>query len=520
MSRLLSSVSAMSLLSLAAAASPSSPAVVASAAVIAISAPLATASAQDVTDDIDDDFEDDDDDFDAGDDLDDFEDFDDGFEDTVGELDDDFGDFDDSIDDDLDDGFENDLDEDGDDFDDDDDDFDDDDDEEEDDLDDDDRDDDDDLESDDEESGRGLDTGAAISLDEQGYPARPSELLAFNLNDDDLAIARDLGFEVLERRELRGVGATIDRLGTPGDLDTRAAAEALEEAAPAAPFDYNHIYHLPEGETTDISDTNAGLSIGGSQSGIGVKIGVIDTMVDVNHPSLVGRSVTVRDFAEAGGRDQQHGTAIASILVGHDERAAYRGLLPGADLFAANVFSSDKDGRPQTSAFAMLEALDWIADQDVGIINVSIAGPDSAVLSAMIDVLAERGQIVVAAVGNDGPAAPPVYPAAYDGVVGVTAIDMQDKVYRRAGRGGHVDFSAPGVRVRAAHADGGYAFMTGTSFATPVVAGLLASEMPNPTPNAALQIDTMQARTRDIGAPGRDDTYGHGLLQTRAVLDK
>ena len=350
-----------------------------------------------------------------------------------------------------------------------------------------------------------------FEYDQLGFPARSNEILAFDLGEDELAIARDLGFELIERRELAALGGSIDRLKVPKDFSLPGAVDALDSALPAAPFDYNHIYLLPEGEA-DENQAGQNTSIGQPQIGQGIRLGVIDTMVDTAHPSLLDQTVTVRDFAGDGGRDTEHGTAVVSILVGKDADQAYSGLIPGAEIFAANVFTIGDTGLPSTNTFAMVEALDWVASQDVGVISISIAGPDSAVIAEAIKRVHARGQVVVAAVGNDGPAAPPLFPASYDGVVGVTAIDLNQRVFRRAGRGDHVDFSAPGVRVRAANAEGGYALMSGTSFATPVIAALVALRVDDRPLEADRLVQELSRSVRDLGSPGKDPVFGYGLL--------
>lgn len=455
-------------------------------------------------DDDDDDDDDSDDDFDGDDDFDDDDFGDDDFEDDdFGDDDagdDDFGD-DDVGDDDLDDdaGDDDDSGSAGD---------------------DDDRDDndrfDDDIDEDDFDEDEIQFEGASgidpddFDFDERGFPARSNEILAFDLGADDLAIARDLGFELIERRQLTALGGSIDRLRVPSEFSLPRAVDALEGALPAAPFDYNHIYLLPEGNAA--TDPGQTTPIGEPRSGSGIRLGVIDTLVDTRHPSLRGQSVTVRDFAGTGGRDREHGTAVVSILVGSDPVSDYSGLIPGAEIFAANVFALGDGGIPATDTLAMVEALDWLSGQNVGVISISIAGPDSAVFAEAIDRVQSRGQVVVAAVGNDGPAAPPLFPASNDGVVGVTAIDLDRRVYRRAGRGDHVDFSAPGVRVRAAAARDGYASMSGTSFATPVVAALVALQIAARDPDAGSKLSRIARSVLDLGDPGKDEIYGHGLL--------
>ena len=389
--------------------------------------------------------------------------------------------------------------------------------------DDDDRDDDDDDDEDDDDvEDRGADAfeeAAGLEpddydFDDQGYPARSDEILAFDLDADDLAIAQDLGFELIERRELTNLAGSIDRLRVPPTLSFPDAVNALDGALPAAPFDYNHIYILPD-DLADGPAEEAGpvTPLGTPGSGEGVRIGVIDTLPDPEHPAFHRQSLTLKDFAPPGGRDSAHATAVVSILAGVDPAEGYSGLAPGADIFAANIFSVGTDGLPLTDAFIMLEALDWLAGQDVGVINMSIAGPESAVVAEAIRRLEARGQIVVAAVGNDGPAAPPLFPAAHESAIGVTAIDLRGTVYRRAGRGDHVDLSAPGVRVIAAQPDG-YGPVTGTSFATPVVTALMALSVPQRTDDATDVVSRFVRTARDLGESGRDDIYGYGMVTT------
>jgi subtilisin family serine protease len=119
----------------------------------------------------------------------------------------------------------------------------------------------------------------------------------------------------------------------------------------------------------------------------------------------------------------------------------------------------------------------------------------------------------VAAVGNDGPAAPPLYPAAYPDVVGVTAVDGHRRVLIEAERGPQVMFAALGADLQAAGIGRGYVAVRGTSFAAPAVAALLAPMVPAPDRSASLgAIDVLAKRAIDLGPPGRDLTYGFGLV--------
>jgi minor extracellular protease Epr len=145
---------------------------------------------------------------------------------------------------------------------------------------------------------------------------------------------------------------------------------------------------------------------------------------------------------------------------------------------------------------------------------MSLAGPPNRVLEAAAAALVERGVIIVAAAGNGGPKADPGYPAAYPGVIAVTAVDSTDTVYRRAGRGPHIDLAAPGVDVWTAASVSGAKPKTGTSFAAPFVTAAAAMALGRePEMDVAALTAMLAGSARDLGDPGRDDVYGFGLIQ-------
>jgi subtilisin family serine protease len=162
---------------------------------------------------------------------------------------------------------------------------------------------------------------------------------------------------------------------------------------------------------------------------------------------------------------------------------------------------------------ALVEALGWLVQEKVAVINVSLVGPRNALLEKVVGDLVRAGYLIVAAVGNDGPAAPPLFPASYQGVVGVTAVDAHRHVLLEAARGPQVMFASPGSDLAAASGDHGYAAVRGTSFAAPIVAALLAAGLPAPDASgAAAALDALAKTAIDLGPPGRDLTYGFGLV--------
>jgi hypothetical protein len=161
---------------------------------------------------------------------------------------------------------------------------------------------------------------------------------------------------------------------------------------------------------------------------------------------------------------------VASLLVGQE--GAFRGAATGARLYVADVYGGN---RAAGSASAIVKALGWLAGKRPDVINISLVGPQNKVLERAIQIVRSRGIQIVAAVGNDGPAAPPQYPASYPGVIAITAVDSRGRALPEAGKANHLDFAAPGADMAAALPGQGYAKVRGTSFAAPLAAARLAA---------------------------------------------
>jgi subtilisin family serine protease len=147
------------------------------------------------------------------------------------------------------------------------------------------------------------------------------------------------------------------------------------------------------------------------------------------------------------------------------------------------------------------QALAWMSQQDVGVVNISLVGPDNRLLGQAIGRMAGRGHVIVSAVGNDGPHSPPLYPAAYEDVIGVTAVDANGRILPEAVRGLQSRFAAPGTDLVAARPGGAWHEVRGTSFAAPLVARLAALHAPGPRPDATREtIERLSAiATRTTG---------------------
>jgi subtilisin family serine protease len=181
-------------------------------------------------------------------------------------------------------------------------------------------------------------------------------------------------------------------------------------------------------------------------------------------------------------------------------------------LFAAEVFDQTDEQGEFASTVSLIKALNWLITEQVSVINISLAGPPNRLLETALARVRERGVLAIAAAGNGGPMAQPMYPAAYPEVVAVTATDNRGRAFRLANRGEYVDIAAPGVNVRHAQAGGGYAASSGTSYAVPFVT-VAAARLLQSNSEPAVMLDALYASAIDIGAPGRDQIYGYGQLQ-------
>ncbi len=342
---------------------------------------------------------------------------------------------------------------------------------------------------------------------EDSWRALDHEWIAL-LTPEQMPALQAANVQIVSRRTLSATGLVLVRVVVSDQDNNPARAEALLRSLGATAADRNHIYDERNGPSPDLEPAPAPQGAGGGKA----VIGLIDTALVRKHSAFVRANITERDFVESSNaRPTAHGTAIASVLIGNERD--HKGLLPGARLAAASVFYQGESGATGATTSALVAALDWMSAEGVQVVNMSLAGPPNQVLGAMIETLSKRGMIVVAAVGNDGPSARPLYPAAFEPVVAVTAVDKQKRIYRWANQGPQVDFAAWGVSTPVARAKGGYGEDSGTSFAAPVVAAAIAQQLARGTGTGSAAVQALIARVEDLGGPGRDNTYGYGLVK-------
>lgn len=338
-----------------------------------------------------------------------------------------------------------------------------------------------------------------LEADPAGEPVRRQELLLVSPTPVVVNAAVALGFVVLREQTLPELALSQMVLRPPHGWSTAQALARLRALEPRVEADFNHVY-------TRSGETSAAVSPVPGRAAINRRVGLIDSGLDRQHAVLRGADVRAWGCNDVPA-PSPHGTAVASLLVGRDVAA-------GAVLYAADIYCGQPAGG---AAENIVSALAWMAREQVAVVNISLVGPPNLLLERTLQAMNRKGHLIVAAVGNDGPAAPPLYPAAYPGVIGVTAVTTARRALPEAAQGPQVMFAAPGADLAVANSGGGYTRARGTSFAAPIVAGLLAESLRAPDQAAAAAALARVANGAiDLGVPGRDPVYGIGLVGEHA----
>lgn len=325
-----------------------------------------------------------------------------------------------------------------------------------------------------------------IERDARGEPARRGELLVMDADAADLERARAAGFATIGTARIDDLGMSVVRMRAPEDVDLDDAEEALAELLPAAIVSADNL-HFQAGRTgAAVLPLAASSAAGTSRSAVGMIDGAPGKGVAV---------AEVRGFASGAPIPSNHGSAIASLLA-----SAGVGTIRVAD-----VYGTDKAGG---NALAIARGLGWLVGEGSEVVTISLVGPRNPVLERAIDRAHAKGVVIVAAVGNDGPAAPPAYPASYDNVVAVTAVDGKRRALIEAGRARGLDYAAPGADITGLDARGKRVELRGTSFATPLVAARIARALSS----GRNWRPALDAEAIDLGEEGRDEVYGRGLV--------
>lgn len=325
---------------------------------------------------------------------------------------------------------------------------------------------------------------AVAEPDDRGEPARRGIVLMLGGDAQAVDKLRALGFDSRDREIFGNLDLSAVELTVPHGMRLADALSLLRQHVPDATFTADQL-HFPGGKAAKPALAPQGKSA----ADIGMAVGVIDGGIGPSVPTKASRG-----FAAGAPAASNHGTAIASLL----RHAGVRSIV------SADVYGRDPAGG---GALAIVRALDWMQGQRVPVVSISLTGPSNPLLARAVAACIAKGMVITAAVGNDGPGAPPVFPASYPSVLAVTGVDGRNRVLIEAGRATHLDYAAPGADMKAMDARGRWVSVRGTSYAAPLVAARAAAMK-----DAGRPVSALDAEARDLGAKGADPAYGRGLL--------
>lgn len=357
-----------------------------------------------------------------------------------------------------------------------------------------------------------LRSGEPLSV-EHGLDGRERIAGEVLMIDRSAAVARvrAAGYTLRAERALPASGETMARVQLRAGQSVEQALRQLQGIAPQAIFAPNHVFRPSQLNPGRDAARPIAPAVPAGDSRQPFSVGIIDTGADLSAAPIAAAVSRSRGFVGSDYLPRGHGTLVAEIAAAG-----------GARLALADVFGADADQRLVAPADAIAAAIAWLIDGRAEVINISIEGPDNPVMGLMVRRALAAGIVIVAAAGNGGPAAPPAYPAAYPGVIAVTAIDGRDQVYRRANRGPYISFAAPGVNVVSSAGSFGGQPVSGTSFAAPAVTATIARDLQSAGRSTAVVgggsqdvsavLNRLRAAARDLGPAGFDPVYGWGAV--------
>ena len=323
----------------------------------------------------------------------------------------------------------------------------------------------------------------------------------------------------IESQTVQLTGTTLLRWRISGNRSVASVVRALEaDNVVAQP---NFVFDTKQGAPAEGDPAQYALAIlhlpdaHAIAKGDGVLVAVIDSGIDADHSELAGAIAGSYDALPAPMQVDKHGTAIASLIAAHGK---LMGAAPNAKILAIRAFNP-KGTSAQGTTFSILKGLDWAVANHARVINMSFAGPNDAALHRSLEAAHKQGIVLIAAAGNDGPKAPPLYPAADANVIAVSATDSENKAYPQSNRGIHIAVAAPGSQILVAIPDEAYEVSSGTSYSAAEVSGIVAlmlERRPELTPDKVREI--LVSTATDIGPKGRDIIFGAGLADAYAAL--
>ena len=339
---------------------------------------------------------------------------------------------------------------------------------------------------------------------------------------------------------LEADGSVIEQLMMRNDveeiiLDYKIQFEEPIEIMDATPEDEEWTYGLLK---VGVPETRAAYGL----TGKGIRVGVLDTGIDPEHPDLKGKILAWKDFAGNAKEAKDahgHGTHCAGTIAGGNADGKHIGVAPEAKLLIGRIFG-DNGG---TSLGKIHSGMKWMADPDGNpstsdnphIVSNSWGGPQRPYFFErtswkIVETWRALGIVPVFAAGNSGDKPKTMgTPGGFPHSFAVGATDSSDEIAYFSSRGPikwkgesyiKPDISAPGVRVLSAKPGGGYQLMSGTSMACPHVSGLAALlKQANPALGVSEIEELLMETAEDFGDEGKDNVFGKGRANIKAAVD-
>jgi len=343
-------------------------------------------------------------------------------------------------------------------------------------------------------------------------------------------LAGKYGLQLVEMHRLASINAALIVYALPQGADVPAkVAELLPEVLLAEP---DYLYRT-SGEDAQETGSLARLQYGpkliradrlrNSLTGKGVRVAIIDSGIDVNHPALKGKVTEQYDATGKGFTPDIHGTLLAGIIASEPRNSGgILGIAPGSAILAIKACQPETPQaiQAQCTSLTLAKGLDFAIQKQVRIVNFSLGGPAEKLQSLLIDAAVSRGIVVIAAAGNDGPRGQPSFPAALPKVIAVTAVDANEQLYAEATQGDFISLAAPGVEIVSTSPGGKLMVSSGTSFAAAFVSGtaaLILEQQPQLSPAALRSL--LERTAKDLGPPGKDSQFGSGLVDVCGAVN-
>ena len=330
------------------------------------------------------------------------------------------------------------------------------------------------------------DNRRTLERDREGEPARRGVLLLIDPDAATLAGIAALGLNPGDPALIEGLDVTVSQVVLPTGLSLRDAQKLLKQKLPSAAISSDQIFF------------QSGSAGAGGASAAPAETHPITTPIGLIDGGAAQAVTATKGFASGAPFPSNHGSAVAALA----QQAGARTVL------IADVYGTDPAGG---NALAIARGMGWLVGRGAKVISISLVGPRSPLLERAIASAQARGAIIVAAVGNDGPAAPPSYPASYSGVLAVTGVDKRNRPLIEAGRALHLDYAAPGADILARDRAGRMVPVRGTSFAVPLVATRAAAALDRGVSPRAL-VGVLDAEAVPLSRRRPDPQSGRGLL--------